>query len=572
MDNSGWNAWVFRDGRKLVQGKWLLDGLTDSLRLLPVSIEKNGDRSEPLLTALLWSGELECALADAASPHAQESTRITDQLAAALIRGAPVQTSELLQLIERFSLPGEVPISVPESFAYYGLHPCRFAETVAHLKTAAQLRVVGIRSIGTTLSAVVLAALREKGVNASRITVRPVGHPYDRELELTAEQKSWTAAAPGADFLVVDEGPGLSGSSFLCTAEALERNGVPASRITLLGTRKAAANDLRAHDGVSRWKRFRNETVSNDPVLPEGAEAPLGGGGWRDRFLPADSRPGSWTQLEVLKFISADGRRFFRFEGYGRYGADVARRAQILAASGFCPRYHGRVLGFGCYDFVDGRPLGARDLTLQMVERLSDYCALRTRELRAEVERSSDLENMLRFNWKNEFGVDLGDEVRLEMVSPVVPDGRMLPQEWLLSNDGTICKVDAVTHGDDHFFPGPCDIAWDLAGAIIEWKIEGTLREAFLERYRQQTDDDVRPRLRGYMLAYSIFRCSYCKMAAKAMGRTPEESLLHRDYLHYREQCEIIFAVGEDQSSRSVAAGDAPVLGSQTAIPLNSAM
>ena len=61
MDNSGWNAWVFRDGRKLVQGKWLLDGLTDSLRLLPVSIEKNGDRSEPLLTALLWSGELECA-------------------------------------------------------------------------------------------------------------------------------------------------------------------------------------------------------------------------------------------------------------------------------------------------------------------------------------------------------------------------------------------------------------------------------------------------------------------------------------------------------------------------------
>ena len=42
----------------------------------------------------------------------------------------------------------------------------------------------------------------------------------------------------------------------------------------------------------------------------------------------------------------------------------------------------------------------------------------------------------------------------------------LAPHEWLRLDDGNVRKTDAIAHGDDHLFPGPTDIAWDLAGAI----------------------------------------------------------------------------------------------------------
>jgi hypothetical protein len=47
-------------------------------------------------------------------------------------------------------------------------------------------------------------------------------------------------------------------------------------------------------------------------------------------------------------------------------------------------------------------------------------------------------------------------------------DGRMLPHEWIETPDGWI-KTDAIDHHDDHFFPGCQPIAWDRAGASVEF-------------------------------------------------------------------------------------------------------
>ena len=51
----------------------------------------------------------------------------------------------------------------------------------------------------------------------------------------------------------------------------------------------------------------------------------------------------------------------------------------------------------------------------------------------------------------------------------VAIDGRMLPHEWLETRMA-IVKADALDHHDDHFFPGCQDIAWDIAGASVEWR------------------------------------------------------------------------------------------------------
>ena len=50
--------------------------------------------------------------------------------------------------------------------------------------------MLGIRSIGTSLSAIVQARLRAANLNVKRITTRPSGHPFQRtvQLELTRHQ------------------------------------------------------------------------------------------------------------------------------------------------------------------------------------------------------------------------------------------------------------------------------------------------------------------------------------------------------------------------------------------------
>ena len=92
----------------------------------------------------------------------------------------------------------------------------------------------------------------------------------------------------------------------------------------------------------------------------------------------------------------------------------------------------------------------------------------------------------------------------------------MLPQEWLQTGSGYV-KTDAVDHHDDHFFPGCQDIAWDIAGAAVEW---GFPVEALADRYlRLQADPSLRSRLGFYITAYKAYRLGYCTMATETSGR-----------------------------------------------------
>jgi hypothetical protein len=158
---------------------------------------------------------------------------------------------------------------------------------------------------------------------------------------------------------------------------------------------------------------------------------------------------------------------------------------------------------------------------------------------------------MLRFNVQEEFGIELQKNLAtLPIERPVIADGRMLPHKWL-DYDGRPLKLDAATHGDDHFFPGPTDIAWDLAGAIVEWNLTPDSASFFLSVYRQQSADDPSRRLPAYLLAYAIFRTAYCKMAAAAMSGAPEEARLLRDYRRYREQARRLLGVSSPKAMTS---------------------
>ena len=230
---------IFRDTKRRASAADLTGTLRGELVRLPSQVEQ-----EDLLSLLLRAGELECALADAGYA-ADCSSRLTDLFAESVVTSDQTQRvcharelcSAAVPLLDGITYRGEVTFSVPEGFAYYALHPLDYADVSTSSRVnAPHAFVIGLRSIGTTLSAVVAVKLQLMGVSTERITVRPEGHPYDRCCQFAPDQKQAisTALARNSAFIVCDEGPGRSGSSLISVAEALEREGVPPDRILIL--------------------------------------------------------------------------------------------------------------------------------------------------------------------------------------------------------------------------------------------------------------------------------------------------------------------------------------------------
>ncbi|HKW73994.1 MAG TPA: hypothetical protein VJN64_00585 [Terriglobales bacterium] len=476
---------------------------------------------DDILSALLLAGEIECGVADVAPELACAWQPLTDAFAGALVSGAASFDAERVRfLIESLSLPEILTISPPEGFAYYALHPLAYADVLNVLgDLPPEVAVVGIRSIGTTMSAITSLAVQKRRLRSARITVRPQGHPYNRQTQFTPEQLAWIAekGRAGAAFLVVDEGPGLSGSSLISTAEALVAAGVPASAITLICGHQPDFDSLRAENASNRAQMFRWIAVNPEPYQPAAAQKFIGGGEWRRLLYREEAHwPASWTSFERLKYLTSgngDAPSLLKFVGFGHHGNKVVTRERVVAEAGFGPatRYEDR--GFAKFPWISGRPMQPEDLSESTLTRLAEYCAFRACTFPAQIQRITPLQQMADHNL-HELKLDLPVSLRLK--HPVIADARMQPHEWLLTGQGQMLKTDSGTHGNDHFFPGPTDIAWDLAGTIVEWRMPPDEQEFFITSYQHASGDDPRPRLSNYIIAYVAFRCGYCTMAANA--------------------------------------------------------
>ncbi|MGE5323085.1 MAG: hypothetical protein ACM3SW_09500 [Actinomycetota bacterium] len=527
------NLWVFRDERRCVSGPGLRKKLAAGLDALP---ERPSE--EALLRLLLRAGELECGVADSGSspePLHQLADALADSFVGCENSGSRQAWRELLANTD---VPDTLHVSVPEGFAYYALHPRAYADVLPLLPLMApNVVVVGIRSIGTTLSAVVGAALRKTGRKAVRFTVRPAGHPYNRETSLRPQQQEVVHAglACGADFLVVDEGPGLSGSSFLSAGEALLAEGVPAENMRMICGRQPDFASFRTLDGPKRAGRFHWIAVDSNQYHPRNGKVLAGAGEWRRlHFADEDSWPPSWTWFERSKYISAEAdkqRRLYKFLGLGHYGDEVFAREQEIAAAGFAAPLRREANGFASCDWLRGRPMRPSDLNEDSIRRLASYCAFRACSFAAESSDLKSLQQMADYNLQ-QLSLPLSPNLCLER--PVIADGRMQPHEWILMPDGEMLKTDSGTHGDDHFFPGPTDIAWDLAGAIVEWRMDELQREAFLESYTRFSGDHSRERIGDYVPAYCVFCAAYCLMAANALHGSQEQRILEREADYYK--------------------------------------
>lgn len=225
------------------------------LQALFFSLEKEGfSDHDRIVEFLIEWGVFESAVADALSPDSDSEGPLLQRLRQASLligrlfyrsarraRSAQFQADDIPSRLDRalkdplFSnLPPKIALRVPEGYAYYGLYPETYLESALRLvrEVGPQPAVcIGIRSIGTSLSAVVAAPLEAHGFSICSYTVRPRGHPFDRFLRLSSSFEKELVQKKGSYFLIIDEGPGLSGSSMTSVAGKLSELGVADDRI-----------------------------------------------------------------------------------------------------------------------------------------------------------------------------------------------------------------------------------------------------------------------------------------------------------------------------------------------------
>lgn len=542
-----------------------LAGIARALReaeAMPPGIARHG----ALVAAFIEAGELAQGVADALfearggrdgrSPADDAAMALLTRLAAAVRSSwetdfARFDTVSAGNAFSAAPLPETVRTKRAEGFAFYALYPEAYlaAAQAAGLPRGGGTKVVGLRSIGAPLGALVAAALEAPPPT----TFRPVGHPFRRRLSMEPELRSALLADPAASFAVVDEGPGLSGSSFGTIADFLEDRGVAPGRVHVFPSHAGSLGPQASPRHRARWAIAQRHVVGFDALAarrlsswaedlvgaPDGPLEDISGGGWRRLRYPSEAEwPPANPQSERRKFLlrAGGGTWLLKFSGLGRVGERKLERSRALHAAGFTPAVAGFRHGF----LVEEWLTGARTLHLgeqgkaRIAERVGRYLGFRARHFPAEPGQGASLATlceMARHNIAESIGeawairagprtaVLEGFESRLRRIET---DNRLHAWEWLDLPDGRLLKADALDHHAAHDLVGCQDVAWDVAGALCELGLEAE-RGTLIAAVEREAGRAVEPGLvHALTPCYLAFHLGACAMAAEVAG--PEEA------------------------------------------------
>ncbi len=484
----------------------------------------------------------------------------------------PAELTEVMSALGDLALPERIAVRQPEGYAHYAVYPESYWTAAKALGPARAVQVIGIRSIGTSLSAMVAAVL---GADVP-LTVRPAGHPYAREVRAGPRLDAALRAEPWAMRAVVDEGPGLSGSSFGAVAEALEQRGIGVDKVVFLTSHGNGPGAEASTGHRARWARTRRHAVDFDRLVLRATtpahrleswvsditDAPLGpmqdlaGGRWRGvRFASENRWPPCDAQNERRKFLlqTKQGTFLLKFAGIGESGRRTFARARALAGAGFSlpplALRHGFLVEPWREDLLPIDP--ARLDRRGFLRHLGGYVAFRGRTLAAAPDSGASVEalfEMMLHNAREGLGGADGPLARwrphlprlARQVSRVQTDNRLHVWEWLTSADGRWIKTDAVDHCAGHDLIGCQDIAWDAAGAAVEFDLRPEEETELLAILDGDTGRTVsRELFRFCKPAYAAFQLGAFSMArdrsdgndARRAGRAVDRyaGILRRD-------------------------------------------
>jgi hypothetical protein len=482
------------------------------------------DRHAKLFGTLIEAGKLLQGVEDAAAPSDPLSSFL-QTLAETVVRSFDSGFEQIgdLPAIPSMSLIGEVELRLPEGFAFYAVYSESYIVAARELQLCGPPRVIGIRSIGTTLAAIVAAALDAP----LPITVRPFGDPFARQVDLPPELIDC-----GAHYVIVDEGPGLSGSSFGAVADWLEDRGVQLDQIAFLPSHGGDPGPQASSRHRERWARAQRVPAEFDA------------GFLKERFGPLE-RFSTGQAGERLKFIGMhEGERMLlKFAGLGAIGERRLAMARALHAAGFVPEPLGLVHGFLVERWCgDAEVLCSAD---RPVEQIAAYIGARARLFPANENEGATLDRLLEMCRRNlSLALGGGAAELIEAWAPkldalsrrvvrVRTDNKMDSHEWLRLPGGRLLKTDALDHHCAHDLIGCQDVAWDVAGAIVEFELSDPERARLIATTEQSAGRIVEPELLSfYRLAYCCFRLGQASLAGQGREVTrytaAARNLLHQ--------------------------------------------
>lgn len=561
---------VYGDRSRLAPPHDVIDRLRngfEALARMPAGIERHGR----LVSLFIAASELAQGIADAEfaktgfdriSPAQEAAMAVLVRLAEAIRASWESGFAEplafhndALDALIGQPLPEIVELRSPEGYAFYAVFPESYLKAASGLDRSRPTKVIGIRSIGTGLAALVSA---EVGAGIP-LTVRPVGDPFRRELSVATRDAAALAADAETDFAVVDEGPGLSGSSFGAVADFLEDWGVVPERIQFFPSHAGDLGPQASPRHGERWRTAKRHVVDFDalvlraPVSAHRLEnwvtdlvgepieplVDISGGAWRAHRFPGETLwPAAHLQQERRKFLlrAESGTWLLKFIGLGEEAQAKVRRAQALAKAGFCPPVAGYRHGFLVERWIDdATPLSAGDRPA--VGRVAEYLAFRASNFPASAESGASLARLFKMARHNT-RLGLGEEAasRLDRwagrvatlegaVSRAETDNRLHLWEWLRLPDGRVLKTDAVDHSAAHDLIGCQDVAWDVAGAVTELELSADEEAELHARLQAKSGRAIDGELSALLgLCYLAFQLGYCTLAAQSLAGFPEEA------------------------------------------------
>jgi hypothetical protein len=562
--------------------------LVDQIRVRISALRTTTASNDDIRRLLVCAGQLEQAISD--SDNRSKSAvdlfmRITDCAAKALLHVQPLgpTLAEMSALL--LNLPENIPshdlnVRIPEGFAFYALFPEQYARAALlwsqqnQRAKSAGILVAGVRSIGTTLSAVVKCVLTQVGFDVKRITVRPEGHPYWRKCSIPPGEIGNAGCA-----LVVDEGPGLSGSSMCSVFEALVAAGFRRDSISFLPSHNGNPGNSATHTVRTTWSVVSKfvaapseplfggcslvETLAKTSADLFGAQnsqlcvEDLGAGAWRAN-LYAD--PSEWPTCCVLferpkyRCVLPDGRSiFWKFFGHSlihggeSLDSSVIGRPSQERTKRWTLAPVGCAMGFVAWPWIEGTPLCQADLRPKLLEEIGSYIfsvANDPLSVQECLQACRRLSKMMKCNVTEAFGPDYlqhSDQQELEIEQWVVRllpraagDGRLAPHEWLRTRAGELLKTDASGHEIDHTIVGRQPIYWDIAGACVEWSLNEQSMLPLISTIESHGIIVPAAILEFYCEAYAAFRIGICTVCAQTIGDSAELGRLNASIQYYK--------------------------------------
>lgn len=465
------------------------------------------------------------------------------------------KSDHLLEVIKRgiaqfssFTIIDRIPVCESEGYAFYGLYPEMYMEAAiefARINPKKEVVCIGLRSIGTSLCALVDTVLNNNGCRAWSFTVRPKGHPFDRKINIPLSVKEKILRGGEKIIAVIDEGPGLSGSSIGGTLQKLIESGVTKNQIVLFPSWNPDGEGFISESAKKLWPQFRKVTkdFSDIWIVNKKLENMLGmrithdfsAGNWREYLFKDESEyPSVNSHHERRKFLLIDEnkRRFIaKWVGLGRYGERLVERAEKLNRYDFNPHIFDKKYGFVIFPFLSGHPVMVNDMCDQLLKFAVDYFTALKKQLPGVLSAPYEkMKEMIYLNVIEGIGeahlkeINIIEKITKGMYESdiVSVDGRVLPHEWIFTGDRYF-KVDHIEHHCDQFFPGCQNILWDLAAFCIEFDLDKEKQKEYLSYYLERNAEKCFfERFQFYTIAYLAFRLGYTKLAADSLKETAD--------------------------------------------------